>query len=91
MQALAGREHASGEVGRELAGAGLGGEVSALFIAPEFFPGEGVEPATGRNLARRPELAQAVRRSGKALHSGGRDVAGDAQVGLGARGGKAAR
>ncbi|MNT23717.1 hypothetical protein D3C72_1591480 [compost metagenome] len=91
VQALAGREHAGGEVRREPTGAGLGGEVAALFVAPEFFQGEGGQPLACCLLTRRPELAQAVRRCGKAVHRGGRHVAGDPGLGLGMRGGKTSR
>jgi hypothetical protein len=58
MQALARRDHPRGQVGRKLAGAGLGGQVALLWVVFDTFVEEAGQAPVRLGLAGRPVLAQ---------------------------------
>ncbi|MNF84483.1 hypothetical protein D3C84_668470 [compost metagenome] len=79
MQALAGRNHSGGEVGRELAGAGFRREVPFAFVVIDLRIGKTVEATTGFGLSRGPQVAQAGVGRGESCDRRGDSVAGDVQ------------
>ncbi|MNZ85294.1 hypothetical protein D3C78_1040800 [compost metagenome] len=82
VQALPGRNHAGGEVGRQLAGAGFGRHVAFVLVVMDLCLGEKLKPSVRFVLACRPECAQLCARRLKARDLLGNRVAVDCHGGL---------
>ncbi len=67
MQALAWRNYPGRQIGRQLAGAGLGRKVALGLVVADLLVGEGVHAPSGFRLTGRPQVAQRLRWCGKAL------------------------
>ncbi|MCY1380076.1 hypothetical protein D9M69_678610 [compost metagenome] len=79
MQALAGRQHAGGEVGGQAAGAGFARQVALALVVVDLLVGEGLQSLVGVLFTSRPELTQAGSRRGEARHRVDNGVTGDRQ------------
>ncbi len=79
MQALAWRQHAGGQVGRQLAGTGAGREVALAIVVAHLFIGEALQALLGRVFACRPQLAQAGAGRAETGDRAGNRVTGDGQ------------
>ncbi|PAV71506.1 hypothetical protein WR25_16093 [Diploscapter pachys] len=58
VQAMEWRDHARSEIGRKLAGSGLGGQVAQLRVVFDDFVDEALQPLASFLLTRRPAIAQ---------------------------------